>query len=240
MLYRDEPQSLIEVKFKGDGTKPLRFAGRASTFNRVDQNGDLILPGAFTKTLAARQSPVMMLKDHRPSFPIGKWLSIEQDAEGLFVEGELTPGNSIAEDAAASLRHGALRGLSIGYRVPPPEHVAQDAATGARVLKQLDLVEISTTTMPADLGAGVLSIKSIEEMESLSNAEDLLREAAGFSRMEAKAFMRKLRELRGEPMNAGDGATLREADVSESISELVVKTYREQFGLHTLRIGNAP
>jgi len=234
--FRDQPIECVEFKFRNGGNgKPTRFTARASSFNRTDQNGDTLLPGTFTETLRNRARPVRMFKDHKPAFPIGKWLALEENDEGLDVEGELTPGNSIAEDVGASMRHGAVDGLSIGYIVPPGGLVARNEATGGRVLRALDLVEISVTTMPADDGAQVLSVKSmLDELASISDAETLLRDAAGFSRLEAKAFISKLRGFGGGA--APDNATLRDADVSESLSELIAMENVARFGLASIRM----
>jgi len=103
----------VEVKFYDD--KPGKFAGYASVFNGVDSYGDTILPGAYTKTLKNRKRPILMRWQHFGPV-IGKWTGAEQDEKGLRMEGELTPGHSLAEDIYASMKHGAVNGLSIGYR----------------------------------------------------------------------------------------------------------------------------
>jgi phage head maturation protease len=125
---------------------------------------------------------------------IGKWEEIYEDAKGLYVRGTLTPGHSIAEDVYASLKHGAVDGMSIGYRV------RKERRDGAiRKLDELDLIEISVVEEPADLGAMVAQVKNmgeaITQCESLKELESMLRESAGFSRSNATAFVSRVKSL---------------------------------------------
>lgn len=93
------------------------FTGYGSTFGGVpDSYGDVVAPGAFSKTLASGR-PVAMLWCHNSAAPIGRWLSIAEDREGLKVEGKLTLATQLGAEAHALMRDEAV-GLSIGYRVP--------------------------------------------------------------------------------------------------------------------------
>ena len=113
MLLR-KSLSLTDCEIKMDGDTG-RFAGYASVFGGVDSHGDTILKGAFDTTLRRDGKPKMFYgHDSFAGIPIGKWLSAKEDDKGLFVEGELTPGVSLAEDVRAALKHGTLDGLSIG------------------------------------------------------------------------------------------------------------------------------
>lgn len=182
----------VDLKFQGDATS---FEGYASVFNGVDSYGDTILPGAYADTLKNRSRPVRMFFNHDPHMPIGKWLSAEEDAKGLKVSGELTPGLSLSSDVKAAMRHGTLDGLSIGYRIPSG---GSEKDGKIRRLKRLDLFEVSIVTAPADLGARIdpESIKSaIDEIASLKEFEDFLRDAGGFSRAAATALVGQFKTL---------------------------------------------
>ena len=178
-----------EVKFSAD--KPGFFAGYASKFHGVDAYGDTILPGAYTKTLEGRTRPVQMRWNHYGDV-IGKWLTIKEDEHGLYVEGELTPGHSKANDVYALLKHGAVSGLSIGYR--PVKSVENE--TGGRDLHEIDLVEISVVESPADLSAQIANVKSaIADATTLKEIESLLRDAGGFTRADACALVARIKSL---------------------------------------------
>lgn len=177
-----------ELKF--DEAREGFFSGYASVFNGVDSYGDTITPGAYKKTLKKRARPIRMRWNHYGPV-IGKWLNIAEDEKGLYVEGELTPGHSVAEDVYASMKHGSIDGMSIGYR---PVKI-EDHGDGKRTLKEIELVEISVVEEPADLGAKVGEVKAaIERAESLKEIESILRDG-GYSRAAATALVSRIKSL---------------------------------------------
>lgn len=188
-----------DVKFYDD--KKGVFSGYASVFGGVDAYGDTIHPGAYKKTLENRQRPVQMRWNHYGPV-IGKWTHLEEDEKGLFVQGELTPGHTEAMNVYASLKHGAISGLSIGYR--PVK--ATEKENGGLDLKEIDLVEISVVESPADLAAQIGDIKcAVENAGTMKELEALLRDVGGFSHAAAKAFMARTASLRDMPRDvAGD------------------------------------
>lgn len=89
------------------------FSGYASVFGVVDSYTDVVIKGAFTRTLAERRPA--LLWQHDPTVPIGVWEEMREDETGLFVRGRLA--DTVAgRDAYELLKLGALSGLSIGYR----------------------------------------------------------------------------------------------------------------------------
>ena len=131
--------SLIPID--GDG----RFSGYASRFGQLDGGGDIVMPGAFTRTLTRRRDRIRMLWGHDPKEPVGVWETLREDASGLFVAGRLSPGVGRAEDLRRLIAAGALDGLSIGFRTV---RATRDGGTGYRRLHELELFEISIVTFP--------------------------------------------------------------------------------------------
>lgn len=179
----------VELKFdEEDGGR--KFSGYASVFGGSDSYGDTIMPGAYKKTIKKRERPIQMRWNHYGPV-IGKWSKIEEDEKGLYVEGELTPGHSVAEDVYASLKHGSVTGLSIGYR---PVQI-RELGEGKRELKEIELIEISAVESPADVAAQIGNVKSdIEEAASLKDYERILRDA-GFTRADATALVSGIKSL---------------------------------------------
>ena len=62
----------------------------------------------------------------------------------------------------------------------------------------------------------VTSVKSLEDLCSLSEIEDYLREAGGFSRNEAKTLIARIKKSTGA--DAGDGLTHFTAALTRNIS----------------------
>lgn len=183
--------SLEQTSVKFDEARKGFFSGYASVFGGIDAYGDTIYPGAYKSTLEQRNRPIQMRWNHFGEV-IGKWVSIEEDDVGLYVEGELTPGHSKAQDVYASLKHGAVTGMSIGYR---PVKAAKNERGGSD-LHEIELIEISVVESPADLSAQIADVKSaIDKAESLKEIEGLLRDAGGFSRADATALVARIKSL---------------------------------------------
>lgn len=160
----------LQVKaLAGDGV----FAGYASVFNAVDQQNEIVAPGAFARTLrqAAQQNRTpAMLWMHDPTMPIGLWQAIREDQNGLAVEGRLALRTQKGADAYELLKLGALTGLSIGYRVVSSR---VDAKKKARILTDVDLFEISLVTFPANEAARVDDVKTPNQGRSLALRREL-------------------------------------------------------------------
>lgn len=184
MKHKHLNLSQVELKFGAEGN--LQFEGYASVFNGVDSYGDTIPAGAYKETLVDRERPVALRWNHYGPV-IGKWIEMFEDEKGLYVKGELTKGHSTAEDVAASLRHGAISGLSIGY-------IAKDSEPNephvGRILKQIELIEISVVEEPADNAARIDTLKSqFGGVKELKEVEAIMRHELGLSRQEATAIV---------------------------------------------------
>ncbi|WP_409564924.1 HK97 family phage prohead protease [Methylobacterium sp. J-026] len=99
--------------------------------------------------LSSRTPLVRLLFQHDPAEPIGRWLSLREDATGLFAEGQLNLAVQRAREVDALLRGGGLDGLSIGFRTL----LARRGTGGERRLHRVDLWEISLVTFPLQPGA---------------------------------------------------------------------------------------
>ncbi len=133
------------------------FKGYASVFNNQDHGRDIVVPGAFAKSLQRRPAgKVKMLRQHDADEPIGVWLDLTEDAKGLHVKGKLILDTVKGRETHALMRAGALDGLSIGYRTIKDRY---DRAKGVRYLEELDVPEISIVTFPMNPRATVASVK---------------------------------------------------------------------------------
>ena len=177
------------------------FSGYGAVFGNVDWYNDVILHGAFQKSLQRWEEKGKMppvLWNHNDGEPIGVYTNIYEDEKGLFVEGRLLIDDvPRAKSTHALLKAGAIDGLSIGYKTKK----ANQQTNGIRELIELDLGEISIVTMPANKESLITSVKSkLEEGElpTLPEFEKFLRES-GFSKSQATAIAGKgLRHLLSE------------------------------------------
>lgn len=177
------------------------FSGYGAVFGNIDWYNDVILPGAFTASIAkwrAKNKMPPVLWNHNDSEPIGVYTNIYEDEKGLYVEGKLLVDDvPRAKSTHALLKAGAIDGLSIGYSTKK----ANQQTNGVRELVEVDLSEISIVTQPANERSLITSVKSKlddGELPTLPEFEKFLRES-GFSKNQATAIASKgLRSLLSE------------------------------------------
>jgi len=128
-------------------SSPVRFAGYAALFDIADADRDVIRSGAFTQTLAARETSFPLLWQHRPDRPIGTVEAIAEDERGLRVIARIDKTDS---RAAVALNRGTISGLSFGYRARTAHH-----SDIGRELLSIDLFEVSLVTSPLQHGARI-------------------------------------------------------------------------------------
>lgn len=196
---------------KDDGT----FVGNASPFGELDAGYDIVMKGAFKNTLAdheAKGRKVKMLWQHKRDQPIGIYPQLKETDEGLIVTGQCNLEVQQGRECHALMKQGALDGLSIGYNAVIEEW---DDAGIVRKLHEVKLWEISPVTFPMADSARVALVKSMEGLESLADCEQLLRDAAGWSRQQVTAFTARIKAIALQSDSA-DG-------IAESINRALVK-----------------
>ncbi|WP_431221719.1 HK97 family phage prohead protease [Serratia sp. L9] len=182
----DVPLKLKSVSDTGE------FEGYGSVFGVKDSYSDIVIPGAFTKSLdnwKAKGGQPAMLWQHKTDEPIGVYTEMREDDVGLFVKGRLLiDDDPLAKRAHAHMKAGSLTGLSIGYMLKDWEY---DRTKDAFLLKEIDLWEVSPVTFAANDEARISDVKSAfarGETPLPKNIERVLRDV-GLSRSQAKAFM---------------------------------------------------
>lgn len=166
---------ITEIKAEDTGAGKS-FEAYASTFGNMDSYDDVIMPGAFTETLKKRK-PKLAYQHDVTRLP-GIIVAAEEDSNGLLVRGEFlnTPlGLQVYEE----VKSGAINQMSIGFTTTDAEY----SGDGVRLIKAVELYEVSFVTFPANERALVTHIKS-EGIKTIRDFEEFLRDA-GFSRKDA-------------------------------------------------------
>lgn len=183
----------LEIKALSD----REFEGHGSTFGNVDLGGDIVMPGAFKRSLAAHRkagSLPQMFWMHDPSRVPGKWTEMHEDKDGLAVKGVLAP-TELGNEIHTLLKMEAVRGLSIGY-VTKDQDFDDD---GNRLIKEVELWEVSVVSLPMNPLAQVAHVKAGlsaagEYVPSPKEFERILRDA-GCSRAVAKRIVSLCKSL---------------------------------------------
>ena len=175
----------FEYKADADQQEAGVFSGYGSIFGNKDLGNDVVVEGAFAKSIGRKGAKaVKLLYQHKQDEPIGVFDEIIEDRRGLKVKGRLAMGTQRGREVYELMKMGALDGLSIGYRVDP-KGVEYDEKGKRRYLKSVDLMEISAVTFPMNPRARVQAVKGAER--TVREWEELLRDAGSLSRNEAKA-----------------------------------------------------
>jgi HK97 family phage prohead protease len=141
-----EVKELVEVAGGG-----WEISGYASTFGGTpDSYGDVVAAGAFVDSIAHR--PTKFLYEHVT--PIGKQLEIREDEKGLFGRWSIV-NTTTGTDAYRLALAGVLDSLSIGYLTLE----ADFREDGVRILRKVDLFEVSAVAIPANVNAVITDVK---------------------------------------------------------------------------------
>lgn len=113
----------VDVSFKMEEKEDGRVLvkGYFSTWDVIDSDADLILPGAFLKSINDRgpqssaNRKIAHLAFHDQTRPIGSIMELKEDEVGLYFE-TLTGTDSEGEDAAKRYLEETIKEHSIGFR----------------------------------------------------------------------------------------------------------------------------
>lgn len=155
------------VEDNGKADAPVIIEGFAST-PTVDRHQDIVEPEAFKEALEVFMKNPVMLFQHDPKLPAGVFTSATVTSRGLKVRGEVR-----VDQYKDMVRKEIVRALSIGYIIKESELMKEDGTAWnpfedgwdvnlTRVIKKLDLVEISLVTTPANSEALFSMAKSFE------------------------------------------------------------------------------
>ncbi len=162
-LLRIGIDGVVPVQWEAEksGDDPGALTGWASVYNVIDQQDDIVVPGAFRKNLnewhaAKGQRVIPLTLDHQNTAEgvIGSLAKFEDTAYGLKTTFRFSSAQK-AQDARANAREGHLNGLSI---YGPIFKRAFDNVAGkqVRLLQEVGLAFVGLTPMPANAGSLVL------------------------------------------------------------------------------------
>jgi HK97 family phage prohead protease len=143
--------------------------GYFSQFNSIDLDGDVIMPGAFTKTIAERgpdssKPEIAYLWQHDTYKPLGKLMVLREDNFGLYFEAKMSD-TTYGQDALKLYRDGVITQHSIGYQVIKSVETTMDMEEEVEAIYEVKLWEGSAVTFGANPNTPFTGFKSVEERE---------------------------------------------------------------------------
>jgi len=154
-------KACLQADFKLDDDGPGSFSGYASTFNDKDRAGEIVVKGAFKKSLEAFKRDGFIAVGHDwDGLPVATLEDAYEDEKGLFIKCvyHSTPEAQAARTVAKERKErGKSVGLSIGYSVKDSEPTSKGL-----LLKEIELFEVSLVTVPCNPNANATRAKSLE------------------------------------------------------------------------------
>lgn len=160
MIYKNISQGIIEDV---DDVKGI-VTGYFSAFNNIDSDGDVIVSGAYKKTVAENgpmgRNRIMHLLQHNPLMPLGKPTELMEDAKGLRFTSKITE-TSYGKDVIKLYAEGVFNEHSVGFEI-----IKSDNKAGYREIREIKLWEGSTVTWGANPNTPIESMKSWDKPKS--------------------------------------------------------------------------
>ena len=135
------------------------FEGYASTWDK-DLVGDIIMPGAFTKSIneAFPAKRIKVLWNHGE--PIGMPIEMREDERGLFVKGKISK-TARGDEVLELMRDSVVDTMSIGFTIPAGK---SELSGDVRIIREVRLMEFSPVTFAANPMAAITDVKRLGEM----------------------------------------------------------------------------
>ena len=168
-----------------EDTEEKVISGYINKFNTRSQYMGFyeeVAKGAFDKTLADGHN-IYAMYNHNSDMILGSTrsgsLKLNTDNIGLHFELRINPKISYASDIAELVKSGDLEGCSFGFWVTDDEWTYTEDKIDLRIIKELELIEVTITPFPAYLDSEA-SCRSFElhnkEVDQAKELRDLEKE----------------------------------------------------------------
>ena len=142
--------------------------GYGSYFNNKDADNDVIMRGAYRKTIKENGYRVKYLYQHNMMQPIGKMKELYEDEKGLMFVAEI-PKTTLGKDVIELMKAGVITENSVGI-LP----IQKEDKGDYREIKEVKLFEISAVTLAANDQAKIMDVKGSKMIEDVYKRYDNL------------------------------------------------------------------
>lgn len=178
MKKQDLERKVINVGFTlkdvQEDDKYFHFSGYASTFGNIDRHDDIVAKGSFIdsiNTMIKNGDYLPVLWQHKQHMPLGIYIEIREDDNGLFVRGRMPKEDAFVNGRVIpQMKVGSVKKMSIGFCIKDYEYKDMDEKR-IRIIKKVDLWEVSLVTIPANGKADIVDMKAVIPYQNLPLAE---------------------------------------------------------------------
>ena len=166
-------KTLSKAAVKDVDTTGRVVTGYFAAFGNIDSDSDVILPGAFDRTIRERgpggKNRIMHLWQHDPWRPIGKPSVLQEDDHGLYFETYL-PETTLGNDTLKLYEAGIINEHSIGFQIVQANQATRDGQEITEIT-EVRLWEGSSVTWGANPDTPATGIKSLFKDEATVQSE---------------------------------------------------------------------
>lgn len=154
-----------------------KVSGYLAAFGNKDSDSDIIVKGAFSKSLSERgvnsttARKIAYLKYHDFRLPLGKFTTLNEDDKGLYFEAEID-NTALGDETLIQYASGTLNQHSIGFQYIW-DKIEYSENDDAFIVKEVSLWEGSVVTMGANENTPFTGFKSAD---LITKSDELRRE----------------------------------------------------------------
>jgi len=164
------------LKFYETNAEERTFEGYAAAYGNVDSDGDIIVRGAFAKSIkeGLPANRIKILYQHDWNTPIGVPIEMREEQKGLYVRGKVSKTRT-GDEALELMRDGVLDRMSVGFSIPAGK--AETDEKGIRHIYEGILREFSIVTFPANEQAVITGVKALKDIRVFAQDAELSEKA---------------------------------------------------------------
>ena len=152
-------KSILNGSVEDVDVKKRIVTGYLSSFDTKDYDNDVIVKGAYSKSINERKNDIFFLNQHDWKQPHGKFNVLKEDSKGLYFESTpFVDGVSYSEDTLKLYDAGIIKEHSVGFNVVKSDFDTKD---NVRVIKEIKLYEGSNVTLGANENTPFTGMKSM-------------------------------------------------------------------------------
>lgn len=164
----------INADVKDLDVKQGIVTGYFSAFGNVDSDGDMIVPGAFTKTLkengpSSQKQRILHLYQHDTYRPLSKPHVLSEDQKGLYFETKM-PQTTDAVNVLKMYEAGIITEHSIGFRT-----IKEQKRDSYNEINEVKLWEGSSVTWGANPDTPFTGFKSLTKDNALDKLDIFIK-----------------------------------------------------------------
>lgn len=184
-MYTKDYPAEIKAMSEADGLEKGTVRMLVSVFGNVDSYGDMVMPGAFTDTLAdwmGKGDPIPFVWSHQWGDPFAILGEVTKAAEtdaGLEVEAKIDLDIGNGKQVYGLLKKRLVTQASFAYDIDEAEWVEHEAPDGGRYgvyeLRKLSLLEVGPCLLGANRETELLEVKARDLADRIKAGRPLPR-----------------------------------------------------------------